>query len=138
MSKIKHGEHVPDAVQDRLRTAIRAALAQRRTIRGIAAQSQVPQGKISAFMRGANIGPIGAKKLAKALDLDLASDQPTPAATDDLWRVAQSWKPDRVLVQLTESTTTVAVVRRDAVIRQFKARDIAAVLLEMQRCAGES
>lgn len=128
------GDVVSEAVETRMRTALKSALANGRTMAGISAQSSVSVSRLSAFHRGGPLGIGTAQRLARALGIPSGEDA-RATSEDALWDAAAQWQPDRVLVDVSAAGSVVSAVRRNEVVRRFAGKSVAAVLQEMRRCA---
>ena len=124
---------VSEELQARLRTAMRGELARGATLRGLAARAGIGVSATSAFLRGGSIGRTTAAKWARVLDVELAA--PKRQAADELWRIAQPWRPDEVLLRVSAAGAEAALLRRGAIVRRFHGATTAAVTEEMRRCA---
>ena len=125
---------VSDEIMVRLRQAIRSEIARGASLPGLAARAGINESAASAFFRGGRIGESTAKKWARLLDVSIEEAPPRQAA-DELWRIAQPWQPDEVLLRLSAAGAEAALLRRGAIVRRFHGATTAAVTEEVRRCA---
>lgn len=80
---------------------------------------------------GSSTGPRLAALCGVALEVP-----PTAPRATDLWHAARPYKPEKLLVEVTESGVRAVIVRRGVPVREFSGASMGAVSVEMQRCAS--